>query len=71
MDFITAMEIVSKHPNLSFCEHPEERNGQLSFICVYNQGNFVGKIRFSEQGYYKPSVDDELLDLLSSLSYIL
>ena len=67
MNFIEAVIAISQRDDLRFCDDIEELEGKHPSICVYQQGVFVGKLRWPDCGR-KAAVDEELQSILGKES---
>lgn len=64
MNFIEALLKIKTTPGFSLCEDQEELSGIRASICVYYEGEFVGKLRWPKDGQ-PASVDEELIRVLN------
>ena len=69
-DFISVIEEIVNRDDMTFCDDEEERTGKRPFLCVFQNEEFVGKIRFSNTkgGIFSPSVDQSVLYCLNKKS---
>jgi len=59
MNFIEAIIKINSNPNFELCSDENELNGIHKSICVYKNGEFVGKLRWATNEQ-PASVDEEL-----------
>lgn len=65
LTFINAILKIGNIPEYTICEDITEHTGLDHDVCVYKNGEFVGKLRWPKDG--KPARIDELLkELLSN-----
>ena len=65
MNFIEAVIKISQTDGFEFCDDEEELQG-LRDICVFLQGEFVGKLRWPDKDNSRATVDEELIRALQS-----
>lgn len=53
--FLDAILKIAADPALAFCSHEDERSGRHPSICVYEEGVFIGKVRWPHSGH--PALD--------------
>jgi hypothetical protein len=63
ISFLEAIILINKRKDLKLCEDERELTGEYSSICVYKNGNFIGKLRWPSE-IRIASVDDELKEEL-------
>ena len=59
MTFIEAIIKINSNPNFELCDDENELNGIHNCICIYKNGEFVGKLRWATNEN-PASVDEEL-----------
>ncbi len=64
MTFIEAVIAISRNPNFRLCDDETELLGTRSCICVYRNGEFVGKLRWPTKNQ-EAEVDESLVKELN------
>jgi len=65
MTFIEAIILIDKYSDrFELCENMDELLGIRSCICVYKDGEFIGKLRWAKNGE-PASVDESVIKALN------
>jgi hypothetical protein len=67
--FIEAIIEIAKRDDLKFCDDTKELEGEHPSICVYQNGNFAGKLRWPDVGR-NAYADESLQDVLFNMRFI-